>query len=121
MNLGTAADIAGGEVSLTLERNAAGDITACQFQRPGAVLQISVAQDATAGSFSSAAISACPSQSSPLKAIGNQAIACRSQNASVVEGRVRDQLFTVRLTLPDAALADRNVREAAEQVAGNLF
>lgn len=72
----------------------------------------------------------CGPNATPLKAIGNEAIACspEEKNGKISEqvvGRVRNQAFTVRITTTDrsispAALRER-VRAIAEQVAGFLF
>jgi len=59
----------------------------------------------------------------PLKAIGNEAYVC-PQDRRVV-GRVRDQVFTIRVSTTDRAFPANVIgedgRRVAEQVAGNLF
>ena len=72
----------------------------------------------------------CGASGTPLKAIGNEAIACSVNDKSgrlfeQVVGRVRDRAFVIRLSLKDPLLTEDAVREkarkVAEQVAGNLF
>ncbi len=72
----------------------------------------------------------CGPNSTPLKAIGNEAIACspEEKNGKISEqvaGRVRDRAFVVRITstdrsIPRSAFREK-VRSVAEQVAGALF
>jgi len=72
----------------------------------------------------------CSPSATPLKAIGNEAVACTYEGksgwiAEQVIGRVRDQAFLVRISTndrgaPPPILRDK-VRRAAEQVAGILF
>jgi hypothetical protein len=126
MNLGTAAGFLGDTVTVKLSQDKGGAINDCRFSRASGAgeLQIHVVADAPRSAFTAAAQQSCPAQSTTLHAIGNEAIECHAPNApneSVVAGRVRDQVFTIRLMLPDATLANTNAREAAEQVAGNLF
>lgn len=59
----------------------------------------------------------------PLNAIGNEAVACATHGREQVVGRVRDQLFTIRLTMKgfnEEAISEKG-RLVAEQVSGNLF
>jgi hypothetical protein len=75
----------------------------------------------------------CTSSGLPLQAIGNEAVECASDErgsrpGEQVVGRVRDQLFMIRISssgkndpdLTRSALKSR-ISSAAEQVAGNLF
>jgi len=71
----------------------------------------------------------CHPPTSPLKAIGNEALLCSGESGSEqyaqVVGRVRDHGFTVRISTKGAApdpegLRDK-ARQIAEQVAGILF
>jgi hypothetical protein len=121
MNLGTAGGLLGGDVTVSLTKDSRENITACSFTRSSARLEINVMDDATSATFQTMVQQLCPARSSPLKAVGNQASSCRTQDAAVVTGRVRDKVFVVKLTLPDAGMADAHARDAAEQVAGNLF
>jgi hypothetical protein len=75
----------------------------------------------------------CGADASPLKAIGNEAIACAADDrkgmmGERVVGRVRDQLFTITIgsSLKNDPVLTRealksSIYTAAEQVAGNLF
>jgi hypothetical protein len=75
----------------------------------------------------------CGSASSPLNAIGNEAVYCsadvrRGELGERAVGRVRDQVFTITLssTMKDDPILTRDALQsriytAAEQVAGNLF
>ncbi len=72
------------------------------------------------------------SSSTPLKAIGNDAVLCANNTATSsgqqVIGRVRDQIFIISISAEaqpgrstaNDPLADK-VKAIAEQVAGNLF
>lgn len=72
----------------------------------------------------------CGANGTPLKAIGNEAIACSLNDKAgrlfeQVVGRVRDRAFVIRLSIKDRLIPQDAVREkarkVAEQVAGNLF
>jgi len=76
---------------------------------------------------------ACSSAATTLQAIGNEAVVCaaddgKSRLGEFVVGRVRDQMFTIRISsslkndpvLTHEALRNR-ISSAAEQIAGNLF
>jgi hypothetical protein len=72
----------------------------------------------------------CGAKAEPLKAIGNEALACtyegkESWMGEQVTGRVRDQAFLVRVSTNDKSAASKTLREkarnVAEQVAGFLF
>ena len=75
-------------------------------------------------------VARCGPHSAPLKAIGNEAVACsvdsrKNQFSEQVVGRVRGRAFVVRITSNSDSL-DRDalqnkVRNVAEQVAGFLF
>jgi hypothetical protein len=74
----------------------------------------------------------CSGASSPLQAIGNEAVTCdadtKGQDGEQVIGRVRNQIFTVTITtstrndpsMSRDALKEK-ARDIAEQVAGALF
>jgi hypothetical protein len=72
----------------------------------------------------------CGPHAAPLKAIGNEAVACgfdgkKKQVSEQVVSRVRGRAFTVRITSNSDSL-DRDMlrdkaRNVAEQVAGFLF
>jgi hypothetical protein len=72
----------------------------------------------------------CGALGTPLKAIGNEAMACdlREKSGRVAEqvvGRVRDRVFVIDLRIGDRSITQAALREkaetAAEIVAGNLF
>lgn len=72
----------------------------------------------------------CASDETPVRAIGNEAVACRMVSASheVTEqiiGRVRDRAFVVALVTASESNPVRDphavVHDIAEMVAGNLF
>jgi hypothetical protein len=75
----------------------------------------------------------CSGESSPLQAIGNEAVMCAADskgqaNGEQVIGRVRDQVFTITITTSarnDHSMSrddlKEKVRNIAEQVAGALF
>ena len=101
--------------------------TSCEFVRQSdgheAALRIEVA--AARGPHAQ-----CGSGAEPLKAIGNEAVACGYKGkpgwtAEQVVGRVRDQAFLVRVSSDDRPAAVKVLREKArdiaEQVAGVLF
>jgi hypothetical protein len=72
----------------------------------------------------------CGAHGAPLKAIGNEAMACdlgkkANRRSEQVVGRVRDRLFVIDLSVQDPSITQSVLREkaaaAAEIVAGNLF
>jgi hypothetical protein len=113
MNAETAAGILGGAVNQT---------AACQFETrasPPYTLRIEVGKSHK-----------CRHAATPLKGIGNEAIACSEEGANgeriqLVIGRVRDQTFEIRIATKDhsatAASLLEKARLAADQVSGNLF
>ena len=123
---GSASRVLGGDVSTKVSVSDIGE-GSCRFlreQRSPGSLKILV---------SKRALASCPSQSTELKGIGNQAAMCRvkgahSKDVEMVSGRVRDLHFTVTLTsrgqkspakLPD--VQEDALEQIAEQIAGNLF
>jgi hypothetical protein len=81
------------------------------------------------GAFTSY-LTRCGSHAAPLKAIGNEAVACgfdgkKRQVSEQVVGRVRDRAFIVTVTSnvnsPDRTGLREKARKVAEQVAGFLF
>jgi hypothetical protein len=127
LNAATAAGVLGGTVKATITP------TACEFVRnegsSESALRIEVEDIAGPAEFASRAAK-CGSGAAPLKAIGNEALACtfadkKDLMAEQVVGRVRNQAFLVRLSINNrsvtaAALRER-ARKVAEQVAGFLF
>jgi len=122
---GSAGHALGGEISVIV-KVAEGEGT-CSFfrqQTPMDSLEISV---------SKAALPACPSGSTSIRGIGNEALTCRHGGAhrdtvEMISSRVRDLHFTVTLTTngqrnPGKADDPQNdaLEQIAEQVAGNLY
>jgi hypothetical protein len=120
LNSATAAGVLGGPVQLKATP------TLCEFVReqPHAryQLRIEVQTIAARNGFESY-LSHCGRHRTPLHAIGNEAFACSGDRAVV--GRVRDQMFAVRISVPRHSIApdvvEENTRKIAEQVAGALF
>lgn len=123
---GSAETILGGTVSLALhvESNFAGN---CRFTTTGAGEQAAI--EITIGKTD---VHACPSSSTRLAALGNEAVQCKiatkEQMADLITGRVRDTYFVVSIIdLPDAAARPRDpftasaLERVAEQVVGNLY
>ena len=131
MNAATAGGALGGEVQATITRSEKGSGYTCQFTRAGSELTIEIGALSTPDQFSHFAESACQGgrNVAPLKAIGNESIACSSgTNHQVVEkavGRVRNQTFVLRFSTTDEAANPKSIRSKntalAELVAGNLF
>ncbi len=121
MNAATAAGILDGAVDLT-----AASPMACEFVRrksPAYVLRIEVGGRIPVHDK-------CASHATPLKAIGNEAMACAvkgkdGQRIERVVGRVREQGFMIRISTDEHSATEASLleksRRAAEQVAGNLF
>jgi len=113
MNAATAGGVLEGPVDFTMTKN--GQEGTCEFTRrdSGARLRIDVGSE----------LAKCAPPIEPLKAIGNEAMACTVDKATAqVVGRVRKQTFLIRVT---GGFAQDKLREkvinVAEQVAGNLF
>jgi len=131
LNAATAGGVLGGAVTgLTVKRATAGDDASCDFvRREGSLaleLRIEVeTMRSPAKDFASYA-ARCHSPTAPLKAIGNEALACSDgQLAEQVVGRVRDRAFIVRISTTDRSAQPTDLRDearkVAEQVAGILF
>jgi hypothetical protein len=121
---GSAAHALGGDVSATV-KVAEGEGT-CTFSRQGG------AADSLEVSVSKAVLPSCPSGSTSLRGIGNEALTCRHEEAhesvEMISSRVRDLHFTATLTThaqktPPKAEDPQNdaLEQIAEQVAGNLY
>src|ERR1700722_6406127 len=139
LNAATAGGVLGGAVDMTVtrrdsSRDSSKDDANCDFVRKrGAVLyelriEVQTMGEAVKefGSFRSR----CGSDARPLKAIGNEALACSVDDKSghrtaQVVSRGRDRAFIVRVTTTDSAITPdaliEKARGMAEQVAGNLF
>ena len=121
LSQGSAARALGGDVSTKVSVSDTGE-GSCRFlreQRSPDALKILVSKNALAS---------CPTESTKLQGIGNQAVRCRVKGLEMVSGRVRDLHFTVTLTsreqkspvkLPD--VQEDALEQIAEQIAGNLF
>jgi hypothetical protein len=123
---GTAAKMLGGDVSVVANVSDSGE-GSCKFAREQGspdTLEIVVSKADLAG---------CPTNSIPLRAIGNEAVLCRrsdprGQGVQMISSRVRDQHFTVTFTTRGREKAvkeqdpqDEPIARIAEQVAGSLF
>ena len=137
LNAATAGGYLGGPITeAAVTRAKSGDDAACTFtRRNGALvfeLRIEVeTMKAPSRDFASYA-ARCRSHAMPLKAIGNEALACDDDPADggervaeQVVGRVRNRAFLVHVgtTDPSAQRSDLRdkARRVAEQVAGILF
>jgi hypothetical protein len=118
LNAATAAGVLDGEVTL----RKVGHV--CIFTAPFSQLGIDVHEIDPPFKL------VCGPESTPLKAIGNEALACSpaEKNGRLSEqivGRVRNQAFVIRLTTTNRSIAPSvlrdKVRLIAEQVAGILF
>lgn len=127
LNAATAEGALGGRVQAQVTQ------TACEFvRRDGSsesTLRIEVETMAAPGELASR-LAQCGSGAAPLKAIGNEAVACshaekKGQVAEQVVGRVRNQAFLVRFSSNDPSATSAGMREQArkiaEQIAGFLF
>jgi hypothetical protein len=72
----------------------------------------------------------CGVNAAPMKAIGNKAVMCdgsakSGERVENIFGRVRNQVFFIRLNTSDPSVTEPLLREkvriVAEEVAGNLF
>jgi len=99
---------------------------ACQFTGADFELTVDVSTLPAVSEFSDFAKTACQGghDVAPLKAIGNEAIACSLGNGNPtvekVVGRVRNKAFVIRFSGADKG-ARSKMAGLAEQVAGNLF
>src|SRR5208337_4326196 len=131
MNAATAGGALGGEVQATMARSEKNSGYTCLFTRAGSELTIEIGTLTAPDQFARFAETACQGgrEVVPLKAIGNETIACSSgTNHQIVEkavGRVRNQTFVVRFSTTDEAANSKSIRgknaALAELVAGNLF
>jgi hypothetical protein len=137
INEATVSGLLGGMATTTITETGANGTIICEFtQQSGSFkrvfrLTMEVTSEAHAKLVSLA--SSCRTDALPLRAIGNEALACtitdlKSGQGERVIGRVRDQLFTIVIytTLKnDPSFTRETVKTridtAAELVAGNLF
>jgi len=134
LNRATAQGVLDGKVTrVAIELSKSGDHGRCDFIRAEGSIsrQLFIEVETLNRSWDHGSYDAqCASPAVPLKAIGNEAIACtfKEENADIAEqvaGRVRDQMFLVRLSTTDrtvtAATLREKARKVAEQIAGFLF
>lgn len=136
LNAATASGLIGATATSTYVAASAGQPAVCTFtevdSRTPSTLEIRVETTPQAHERLTTLTSSC-NGSSPLPAIGNEAVTCtadegKAKPAERVIGRVRDQVFTITITLNGKTLSptDRDdlkmrIATAAEQVSGNLF
>ena len=129
LNAATAGGVLGGPVAMTVTRAKTGDDATCDFVRHDGSLLLELrieveTMPSPAKDFASYA-ARCHSAAVPLKAIGNEALACSDEGAEQVVGRVRDRAFLVRIITNDRSsqpsVLREKARKVAEQVAGILF
>ncbi|MGB8769688.1 MAG: hypothetical protein WCC92_08735 [Candidatus Korobacteraceae bacterium] len=136
MNAATAGGILGGAVTATANVSDQGG-GVCEFSlQQGAVLhqlRVSVGIMSDIPKQFPTYLAQCPSNSTPLGGIGNEAVICSveaqpDQDAEQVVGRVRDQAFVVSVSSSvqnDPSMTPKMRREkanlVAEQIAGILF
>lgn len=136
MNEATARGILGGPVTAnaTISDQGAG---VCKFSRQQGSqayeLRISVDIMTDVSKQFPTYLAQCPPKSSPLRAIGNEAVTCSAESkaepyAELVVSRVRNQAFVVSVSSSlqdDPSMTQKMRRDkanlAAEQVAGILF
>jgi hypothetical protein len=138
LNEATASGILGGSSVGVFKPEAKGQAAVCEFTFKGSdaqrTLRIIVETSvATPHARLTAVEHTCAVSSSPLDAIGNEAIVCLArprgrERSEFVAGRVRDQVFSITLTTDrrddpsfTAETMRMHIAVAAEQVSGNLF
>lgn len=130
LNAATAGGFLQGPVHVEVTKN--GEDAACEFKRENSVdkLRIEVVTLNASRDELAALKAQCEAPLAPLRAIGNEAVACgiatkNGEGTEQVVGRVRKQAFLVRLCAGDASSSRATLREkatkVAEQVAGILF
>lgn len=127
MNAATAAGVLGGDVTESVTKNR--EDAACEFIRSEARLSIEVKTMSDPAKEYPAYAARCGGHAAPLRAIGNEAVACTAKGekgwtVGQVVGRVRKQAFVIRVSAAGGqskeALSEK-ARDVAEQVAGDLF
>jgi len=117
LNAATAGGVLGGAATATVNKGA------CEFTAPEGKLRIFVSTAPEAAEQFARAKAKCGKNGKVLPAIGNEAVACPAGHSERVVGRVRDQVFTITVTMKGTertALFDKG-RFVAEEVSGNLF
>jgi hypothetical protein len=127
------ASVAGvfGEVQASVKKAEKGMGVTCEFRATEHQLKVEVSELRSADKFADFAATQCQGgrDSAPVRAIGNEATACRiGTGGNVVEkvvGRVRNQAFVLALNttgkVSDAGSLRTKIIGLSEQVAGNLF
>ena len=117
INAATVAGVVGGPVQSE---------TKCSFQHADTKLTITVEPTADFARY----LAKCGTAAEHLRGIGNEAVSCSGDDKSAklseqVIGRVRDQVFVIRISSSDPAAIRPTLREQArtiaEHVAGALF
>jgi hypothetical protein len=121
LNAGTAAGILGGPVQSKIEKSA------CHFalEPPAAPAELEIRVETIVSPVKFLGLrSQCIGPVSVLTGLGNEAFACSAGAGEQVIGRVRNQVFVIRLTAAsdtDRSQIRQRARAAADVVAGNLF
>lgn len=120
INPGTVGGILGREVETKVTQNR------CVFEhRGGDKLSVEVETMTDPRTQFTKYLSGCKSKPVPLRAIGNETVACSARHAGLAIGRVRDHAFVIRVTTNDRGATkegmESKAEEAARHVAGNLF
>ena len=137
INEATASGLLGGPSEGLYTPGATGQPAACTFTNSNAqvtrTLRVTVELAVDPHAQLHTISQTCGPDVIPIKAIGNEAIACTADGrkgaaGERIVGRVRDQVFTILIgtTLKNDPILDRytlktNLLTAAEQVSGNLF
>jgi hypothetical protein len=124
LNAATAAGVLGGSVTSVTVTDDSCNFTRQDGSRVSELRIETQVLHSPAADFRSYA-SRCPAPTTPLKAIGNEALLCSSGDFAQVIGRVRERGFIVSIstkgTTPDPDTLRDKARQVAEQVAGILF
>ncbi len=130
MNAATAGGVLGGDVTEKVTKNH--DDADCEFVRGQGELKLSIEVKTMrdpAREFPDYA-ARCGGHATPLRAIGNEAVACMEKEGkgtavARVVGRVRTRAFVIGVSAGGSGLSPAEIgekaRNVAEQVAGNLF
>jgi hypothetical protein len=125
---GTAARVLGGEAQLVAKADS-NWLGSCTFTRQQGTVVRSLT--ITVGPTDA---HPCPANSTPVKALGNQATQCESAHAATIAGRIRDAYFVITVAnvpgVTQTLYADAKPPDpyrasllliVAEQVVGNLY
>lgn len=127
LNSATAAGVLGGTVTSTVAQS-----RICEFIRKGPVtytLRIEVVTMAHLPSDFTSWLAQCGPKFTPVRGIGNQAVACDiaedPEVSAQILSRVRERAFLVRVSAKKASTQLQTLceqaRSVADQVSGNLF